>query len=380
MGANSSRSKALSLEPVDIATPDADAARPVPDEPAPAADPQRDLRMTTADEFLAAAAKEYETGRIDRALWRQSVDQFGKDPSLVIAAYLRARAKALKSAHKPHQDSPAQSSGAASTPRADAEPLAGAPRAENVSPDVATIPSRGGRRKLLYLAGAAAALASTVAIAYWMVSPRHGDSVRPQIASVATPSTMQSAPQSLPGSEQAVVKNSNPGTAVGAPEPNIAATVRQLKDAGNWNVLVLYAAEWTRKEPDNAVAWNTLGIGYSKLRQYNDALDAATRAVQLAPEDAVAWRNLGQINLAVDRLPEAGVAFARALTISPDDADARCGAAWVAQRQARPKDAGASARPPGSADGSCADPANAENVAVSASVPVVRKVASPIGR
>jgi hypothetical protein len=49
MGANSSHSKALALEPVDIATPDADAVRPVADEPAPAADPQRDLRMTTAD-------------------------------------------------------------------------------------------------------------------------------------------------------------------------------------------------------------------------------------------------------------------------------------------------------------------------------------------
>jgi tetratricopeptide (TPR) repeat protein len=380
MGANSPRSKALALEPVDIATPDADAVRPVAHEPAPAADPQRDLRMTTADEFLAAAAKEYETGKIDRALWRQAVDQFGKDPSLVIAAYLRARAKALKPAHKPDQDRPIQSSGAASIPHAEPQARATAPRAEIVSPDVATILARGGRRKLLYLAGAAAALASTVAIAYWMVSPRQGDSSRTQIASVATPSTTPSAPQSLPGSEQAVVKNSSPGTAEGGPERNIAATVRQLKDVGNWNVLVLYAAEWTRKEPDNAVAWSNLSVGYSKLRQYNDALDAAAKAVQLAPEDAAAWRNVGQINLAVDRLPEAGIAFARALAVSPDDADARCGAAWVAQRQARPKDAGASARPIGPADGSCPDPGNAGNVAVSASVPVVRKPISTVGR
>ena len=109
MGANSSFSKALTLEPADIPPPEPDAVRQVADEPAPAADPQRDLRMTTADEFLAAAAKEYEAGKIDRALWRQSLEQFGKDPSLVIAAYLRARAKALKPVSQPDPDAPIQS-------------------------------------------------------------------------------------------------------------------------------------------------------------------------------------------------------------------------------------------------------------------------------
>ena len=379
MGANSPLSKALALEPVDIPTPEPDAVRQVADEPAPAADPQRDLRMTTADEYLAAAAKEYEAGKIDRALWRQSVDRFGKDPSLVIAAYLRARAKALKPADGPDQDSPIQSRRAVPDPHGEARRAEAGDSAEAGSTDHAAVRPRGARQTILYVSLAAAALASAAAVAYLMVSPRHADSGRQQIVSVA-PLPAHAAPPNRPAGEQPAAASSSRGTSEVSPEPSIAATVRQLKNAGNWNVLVLYAAEWTRKEPDNAVAWNTLSIGYGKLRQYNDALDAAAKAVQLAPEDAVAWRNLGQINLAVDHLPEAGIAFARALTISPDDADARCGAAWVAQRQARPKDAGASARPIGPADGSCPDPGNAENVVVSASVPVARKVASPIGR
>src|SRR6478672_10710445 len=101
MGVDSPLSKTLSLEPVDASTPAVGDARSAASEPAAKADPQRDLRMTTADEFLAAAAKEYEAGTIDRVLWRQAADQHGRDVSLVIAAYLRARATALQSRHKP---------------------------------------------------------------------------------------------------------------------------------------------------------------------------------------------------------------------------------------------------------------------------------------
>jgi cytochrome c-type biogenesis protein CcmH/NrfG len=116
---------------------------------------------------------------------------------------------------------------------------------------------------------------------------------------------------------------------------------------------VLYANEWTRKEPNNPVAWRELSVGYANLLQFNDSLDAATKAVELSPEDALPWRNLGQINLTVDRLHEAGIAFGRALALNPDDANARCGAAVVAQRQERPKDPNALTKRVGPTDGGC---------------------------
>ena len=156
--------------------------------------------------------------------------------------------------------------------------------------------------------------------------------------------------------------------------------MQQLKSVGKWNVLVLYATEWTRQEPNNAVAWTELSVGYAKLRQFNEALDAATNAVQLSPGDSLPWRNLGQINLAVDRVPEAGIAFDRALSVSPDDADARCGAALVAKRQARSKDADAIAGRVRSADGSCPDASDGESTVVSAAGSAARKHVSSVSR
>jgi tetratricopeptide (TPR) repeat protein len=160
----------------------------------------------------------------------------------------------------------------------------------------------------------------------------------------------------------------------------LAATVRELKIAGNWNVLVLYANEWTRKEPNNAAAWRELSVGYANLQQFNDALDAATRAVQLAPQDALPWRNLGQINLTVDRLPEAAVAFGKALAVNADDANARCGAALVAQRQAQSKDPTAVTRRVGSDDGGCFDMSFGDTAVASARKSAVYKPGSSAGR
>jgi hypothetical protein len=94
MEANPLRSKALGLEPVALSIPGGDAARTAGKDSSTDVKARRDLRITTADEFLAKAAKEYQEGRIDSALWRRAVDQCGADASLAIAAYLR-RAAAL---------------------------------------------------------------------------------------------------------------------------------------------------------------------------------------------------------------------------------------------------------------------------------------------
>ena len=156
--------------------------------------------------------------------------------------------------------------------------------------------------------------------------------------------------------------------------------MQQLKDAGNWNVLVLYASKWTREEPNNATAWNELSIGYANLRQFNDALGAAEKAAGLSPQDARLWRNLGHLNVALERLPEAGSAFDRALALSADDADALCGAAVVAQRLGRTKDADAIARRAKAVDGGCPGTSDGESVAVAVRQGVARKPASSVGR
>src|SRR5437016_7807968 len=87
---------ALALEPVELSTAEGDAARALSNESSANPKSKRDLRITTADEFLAAAAREYQNGRTDQALWRRVADQCAGDASLVVAAYLRARATALQ--------------------------------------------------------------------------------------------------------------------------------------------------------------------------------------------------------------------------------------------------------------------------------------------
>ena len=64
---------------------------------------------------------------------------------------------------------------------------------------------------------------------------------------------------------------------VSASGDDFSRKVSDLKAAGNWNVLVLYAVEWTRKAPTNADAWNELSMGYAKLRQFNEARAATKR-------------------------------------------------------------------------------------------------------
>jgi hypothetical protein len=135
--------------------------------------------------------------------------------------------------------------------------------------------------------------------------------------------------------------------------PDFLNKIQQLNDAGNWNVLVLYAVEWTRLEPANATAWNQLRTGYVNLRQYADALDAANKAVELAPGDSRMWRNLGEVLMDLNDPAEALRAFDKALAVSPDDAMARCLRMSVAQRVAAQKDARATGKESISYDSTC---------------------------
>jgi cytochrome c-type biogenesis protein CcmH/NrfG len=228
------------------------------------------------------------------------------------------------------------------------------------------------KSKVVWWAAAAVALAAVVAVIFIVVSPPAREPDQGRTAAVAATASPQPA---APARAQPATRA--PGSEANADQTRVAlaATVQRLRNDGNWNVLVLYAAEWTRKEPENAVAWRELSGGYARLHQYNDALDAGNRAVQLAPSDALAWRSLGQINLTVDRLPEAGVAFDKALALNPGDVDALCGAASVAQRQSRPKVTDASSRTVPAAGG-CSGPGAGDIVVAPIGTSSVKVVSS----
>jgi tetratricopeptide (TPR) repeat protein len=378
MDANPLRSKALGLEPVALSIAGGDAARTAGKDSSADAKARRDLRITTADEFLAKAAKEYQEGRIDSALWRRAVDQCGADASLAIAAYLRARATALQQKQDERSQRLARSVG--SMQGASDRKVVSEPPREIVSTTVADVRPRGVKPKLVYLAAAAAALAFTVAVVWLIASPRESGSVRQTIVSAAATAPDRSAPPNPLGSEQALVKSTSGGANQDGPVATFETTVQQLKNDGQWNVLVLYAAEWARKEPSNAAPWYELSVGYAKLRQLEDALNAATKAAQLSPGDSLLWRSLGHLNLDVERLPEAEIAFDKALAASADDADALCGAALVAQRQGRAKDADAIAKRIKSVDARCLRVSDGETAVGVVGGSAARKHESAVGR
>ena len=202
--------------------------------------------------------------------------------------------------------------------------------------------------------------------------------VPPPVAGAVGTAAAVASPPGGAGLQAPVAAAVSPAAALAAQRAEREAKVQELMGAGNWNVLVLHAAEWTRKDPTYADAWKYLAVGYANMRQHDDAFLAGEKATQLAPADRELWRNLGRLGSPrADRkarctptnrrsrstgrmprascrsgrlqaelglLPQAKATFDRALTASPGDPDALCGQAQVAQRQGRGKDAEAIVR------------------------------------
>ena len=340
--------------------------------------------VPAADPFLAEAERELDSGELDQPLWERAVAQAGGDEKLARPVYLKARATALRLQKRNRR----------------ALRLARRERAiSNANGAMAGMSGRGPmekysftgltRTQLAWLTG----ILSFLLVAAALIAFRSGG--QPQQPSGA--STARPTAQSNPG-----VTGTGPGTRATAaiPHEDFAARVKELKEAGNWNVLVLYAAEWTRNHPTNADAWKELSVGYSRMRQFSDAFEAATKAVAIAPGDAALWRNLGQVNLALSDQPAALTAFEkvveldpqdvasfvqvgvlnlqlgglpnarsalnRALAISPGNIDALCALSSVAQREGRGKEAETLASQVTSSGGRCRDLTPGESTTVSA--------------
>ncbi|HUH93598.1 MAG TPA: hypothetical protein VL742_10745 [Casimicrobiaceae bacterium] len=345
-----------------------------------------------SDKFLTAAAKEFEAGIVDQPLWKRAIDQSGGDRTLATQRYLRARATALRvSKRDKRQERSARRARAIDElARPGDDGAAGATRAR---PDARVRWSRRPRgRQVVWIGGA---LASLFALALLVTVRSESGSAQQRAAAKHPAATATAAKRSTAETAIASAGEQASGAAL---TDNFAERIPALKSAGNWNMVVLYAVEWTRKEPENPLAWKELATGYSKLRQYREALDAATRVVQLAPDDASGWQSLGQLNVIVQRpvdalaafeqavarndrdassivqmgllntqlgrFADARVAFDRALALDGNDVDALCGAAALAQKDGRAKDAEALARQVAALDGRCRDASRGESVRV----------------
>jgi Flp pilus assembly protein TadD len=366
-------------------TGDGTVSRPIPDG-APAAAPKT---SRAADKFLTAATKEFEAGIVDQPLWKRAVEQSGADRTLATHRYLLARATALRVTKREKREE--RSARRTRALNELAHPASEQPGAEGEARPKPDAPPRRGRLprrgQVLWIGGA---LASLFAIALLGTLRSEGGSAQ-QRAAAKTPAAKRS-------NAQAAAASDGQRSSADVAAENLVERIPALKSAGNWNMVVLYSVEWIRKEPENPAAWRELATGYSKLRQYREALDAATRVVQLAPDDASAWQSLGQLNVLVQkpvdalaafeqaiarnerdassivqmgllntqlgRFTDARLAFARALELDGHDVDALCGAAALAQKEGRAKDAEALTRQVSALDRRCRDPNQGESVRV----------------
>jgi tetratricopeptide (TPR) repeat protein len=367
-----------------------------------AAEPVHASVATEADRFLTKAIHEHTAGHIDTTLWARALAQAGGDSARAKDLYVQSRATALRVTKREKR---------AARHASVVEALSGAPDRAFPLPGpeagaaaaVATGPGKPGRgvakrnRKRVMIA--AGALGSLVVVAGLVMALSADDPLLPNIAGNTRLNPLA---RSTP-TAQATPATTDTGTAADASGEDFVGKVRALEKEGNWHIIVLYAVEWTRKQPDNAEAWKVLSQGYIKLRQLGEAQDAATKAVQLAPDDFLKWQNLGQINLAIqlpaqaleafDRatvlndhdvislvqagilhgqfghLAEARTAFAKALAVNPQDIQALCGATSVAQKEGRMKDAQEMTRQMTSLAERCGDQGSTVSVRVAAREP-----------
>ncbi len=364
----------LSLEPLELPTRAIDGPPTV----APLPGPLEAVTLSRAtspsgasghapDRFIAQATAEIRDGSINQRLWSRVLLVSGDDQSSARAAYIRARATALRLAAS-DQRMAGKALRSAATARA--------PESRDDG-DGATLATSApafrrrlrGKVGVVHMSIAAAVLGFLAAL--WYFTEMRDSRAAMAVGAVPTAAVVSGAPVTQDNTRDAAAAADAAATAEIA--AGLAAHVRSLYAAGSWNVMVLNASEWTRKQPENATAWNLLAVGYVKLGQNDEAREAARTAVRLAPADPAAWRTLGAVNVAVDepeqaleaftkasafddrnvdslvqagrlqaqlkRLPDANATFERALALDADDIGALCGQAMVSVQQGRAHDA-----------------------------------------
>ncbi|MEO6929135.1 MAG: tetratricopeptide repeat protein [Casimicrobiaceae bacterium] len=333
--------------------------------------------------FLEIAQRELDTGWIDRPLWQSILAQAKGDDSVARSTYLEMRATVL---HIEKRD------GRRDVARRQASAPAAAATAPQATARAVTRRGNAHRRWLQDWRMGAAAVGALALVGIgigFVMGSGDGDTEAANNAVIEPVQVSATARQESSRIKAAKVEAEvKAAAAAAAADDGLHARILNMVEAGNWNVVTLLASEWTRREPANADAWLQLSDGYFRLRQYPEALDASSKASQLAAGDPRAWRTLGQVYVQLDRpadaldaldkalalngndlqsladvgllnaqlarLPQAKSAFDKLLSANPEDTDAACGEAFIARSTGQAKDAEAIERKLQARDRSCA--------------------------
>jgi tetratricopeptide (TPR) repeat protein len=309
----------------------------VPIDPLPAEDPASPMTIEMAmpagvtarpvaadaspkeDRFAREAARQLAEGHLDQALWDRANAQSAGDPQKAKALYLRARATALQLLDRERRM--AQQARNAAPPAATAVTEA-LPEEDDLAP-----PDNGRQRREQRIdtakyrnAAIAAGVLLVVLAGGWAVLGMLGGNDDGITAATPVPPARATSAPAVPVKAVAANDAGTPAAVqASAVNADFMKKIQELNDAGNWNLLVLYSVEWTRREPADAAAWNQLRDAYVKMRQYDDAVAAAKKAVELAPDNAAYRRQLAMAYVDVDDPAGATRAFDDAVTRDPKD-------------------------------------------------------------
>ncbi len=337
-------------------------------------------QVETTDRFLREATHQYAEGHLDQPLWDRAFAQANGNKDAAVDSYLHARAIALRLLDRERRSGKrAEVAHPANREKDEATEW------ETLAADDIWRRHPNAKYRNAIIGGAvllSLAVGGWLFNSYWNAKP------------TAAPAMIRTAPVDASPTTGDPAATSAASTAIpGATPIQAGATaelmlkIQDLRAAGNSNVLVFYLAEWTRKEPANPAAWDQLRAGYVTLKQYDDALGAAKKALELAPDEPRMWRNagaahadvgdaaaalrafeqavarderdveslrqIGNLNAQLNQFPDAGRAFDRALAINPGDPIALCMRSAVAQLASAPKDTYAIARQVKVIDGKC---------------------------
>lgn len=291
---------ALSLAVADIASPIV--APPERKASPPAAAPMPAPPAVETDPHLEQAAREYAQGLVDQALWDRALLQAQGDKAAAAGTYLRARSVALRALNKRV-----------------------APGATTFPDEDTTEERRRFVRRIVWkryayaaLGAAAMAMAATTFVLYLGSDAGNRSVATPLSAAAPATGAAETTPRPRPTARPAIAptKSNDPASHAAA---LLQAKIEELRAAGDWNAVAQHAVQWTRLEPANPSAWDQLRAASIYLGQYENAVAAARKAVEVAPQQAMLWRSLGEANVARDDAAAAIAAFRQAVARNPDD-------------------------------------------------------------
>ena len=96
---------------------------------------------------------------------------------------------------------------------------------------------------------------------------------------------------------------------------------KRLFEAKDYQRALVAFKQAVKVEPNNASAYNYLGLTYKRLGLYDEAADAYVKAIKLQPENHVFIFNLGMLLYAANYYNDAATAFQKAIQLKPDDPD-----------------------------------------------------------